>query len=458
MSTTHIARPAAGLPRPYHFPEFLRRRIAGGLDVITAPVRKLPLVSVVALVDAGAMRDPAGREGLAVLTAKMLLEGTRERDGAVLADAFERLGATVDVSAGWDAAALHLTVLRGNADAAMRLLSEVVRDPGFRERDLARLKAERVAQRMQMRTEPRELADESFERFLYDSTSRYARPDAGSARTVNALTHDDVLNFYHAHYVPARTTLIIVGDLDHEAGATMAEETFGGWAGSPGAPSAAPTRAAAPERRVQIVAKTDAPQSELRIGHVGVPRSHPDHFPLVVMNAVLGGLFTSRINLNLRERHGYAYGARSAFEWRRGMGPFVVSTAVESGVTADATREVVAEIEAFRKAPITDEELSLATSYLEGIFPIRYETTAAIASALTALVTYDLPADYFDTYRRKIAAVSSGDVLRVANEHLHPEQLLILAVGDPTVIEAPLARLKLGTIAVAPAEEIEPGT
>jgi len=252
-------------------------------------------------------------------------------------------------------------------------------------------------------------------------------------------------------------TLIMVGDIDHDEAATMAEHAFARWSGVPTETPTISEQPASRASRIQIVAKSDAPQSELRIGHLGVPRQHPDYFKLVVMNAVLGGLFSSRINLNLRERHGYAYGARSAFDWRRGTGPFVVSTAVESRVSADATREVIAEIEAIRKAPISPDELSLATSFLEGVFPIRFETTMAIANALANLVTYGYPADYFDTYRQSIGAVTTADVLEAAQQHLHPEQLLVLAVGDPQVIERPLEALGLGPVVIAQPDDVEPG-
>ncbi len=457
MTAGAAARPTAGTARPYHFPAFERRRLKSGVELITAPIRKLPMVSIVAQLDAGATCDPAGREGLAILTAKLLMEGTTTSDGAALVDAFEQLGATVDVSAGWDSASVQLSVLRGKAAAALQLLSEVLRAPAFRDRDVARLKAERQGERMQMRTEPRELADESFEHFLYAPESRYSRSEAGSARSVGSIQREDLLAFYRAQYVPERVTLIMVGDIDHDEAATMAEDAFAGWSGVPTKTPTGSEQPASQASRIQIVAKSDAPQSELRIGHLGVPRRHRDHFKLVVMNAVLGGLFSSRINLNLRERHGYAYGARSAFDWRRGTGPFVVSTAVESRVSADATREVVAEIEAIRKAPISPDELSLATSFLEGVFPIRFETTMAIANALANLVTYQYPADYFDTYRQHIGAVTTEGVLEAAQQHLHPEQLLIVAVGDPDVIEGPLEKLGLGRVVVAQPDDVEPG-
>ena len=186
------------------------------------------------------------------------------------------------------------------------------------------------------------------------------------------------------------------------------------------------------------MAKADAAQSELRIGHVGVPRTHPDYFNIVVMNAVLGGLFSSRINLNLREEHGYTYGASSYFDWRRQAGPFVISTAVQSEVTAPAISETLKEIDRMRSAKISNEELTLATSYLQGVFPIRYETTSAIASALANLVTFGLAEDYYDTYRDNIASVTEDSVLLAAKEYVVPEHLQITVVGNPDIIAEPI--------------------
>jgi zinc protease len=196
------------------------------------------------------------------------------------------------------------------------------------------------------------------------------------------------------------------------------------------------------------VHKPEAPQSELRVGHVGLPRKHPDFFPTLVMNAVLGGLFGSRINLNLREQHGYTYGASSYYDWRRGPGPFVVSTAVQSEVTTPALTEIFLEIDRIRGETITDEELTLARDYLEGVFPIRYESTAAIASALATLVIHDLPADYYDTYRKNVHNVSADAVLQAATEHLHPSELQTVVVGDAEMIQGSLADSKFGELIV----------
>src|SRR5262249_7029816 len=202
------------------------------------------------------------------------------------------------------------------------------------------------------------------------------------------------------------------------------------------------------DRAVHIVAKVDAPQSELRIGHAGIPRNHPDFFAVNVMNAVLGGLFNSRINLNLREAHGYTYGAFSVFDWRRQAGPFLVELAVKSDITDAAAREVLLEIDRIRADRVGEDELSLATSYLDGVFPIRFETTTAIAAALSVLVVHGLPEDYYDRYRERVRGVTRDQILEAARQHLHPEALQLVAVGDPTVIRQRLASLEFGPITV----------
>lgn len=445
-------RPTPGPARPYHFPRFEEARLSNGVRIVVAPVSKLPVVTVVALVEAGAVADPAGREGVASLTAAALAEGTAGGDGAQLADRLERLGASFESSADWDGAVARLTVLAERLPEALPILGEVVMAPTFPAREVERLKGERLAELLQLQAEPRGLADEMFARFTYDAASRYATPEGGTAATVAALTRTDIEAFYGSRYGPASLTLVIAGDITLVEAVELAERTFGGWSTSV-VPSPLPSaRAARATRAVHLIAKGDAPQSELRIGHMGLPRLHPDYFPVVIMNAVLGGLFSSRINLNLREAHAYTYGAFSSFEWRRGAGPFVVSTAVRSDVTEAAIGEILTEIDRMRAEEIGEAELSLATSYLDGVFPIRYETTAAVASALANLVVFGLPKSYYDGYREHIRAVTRADVLEAARKHLHPEALQIVVVGDPAAVREPLEGAGLGETAVYDAE------
>jgi zinc protease len=445
---TTIMRPQPGTPREYHFPGFERRILDNGLTVIVAPVRKLPVVSVVAVIDLTALDDPAGVEGLAELTSQALREGTHSRTGIQLALDLEKLGTSVEAGADWDSTLLSMTVLRARLEPALEIFAEVLTLPAFETADVERLKSERLAERMQILAEPRGLADESFSRFIYREGARYGRPMSGTAESVSRITSQEVREFYEEGYTPDAVTLIMVGDLSVGEGVDLAEGVLGSWGGARDIIRGMADTPARVERSMQIVAKPDAAQSELRIGHVGVPRLHPDYFSIVVMNAVLGGLFSSRINLNLREKHGYTYGASSYYDWRRQSGPFVISTAVQSEVTAAAISESLKEIERMQTDPVETEELTLATSYLEGVFPIRYETTASIASALANLVMFDLPEDYYDTYRSNISAVTTDDVLRASREHVRQEALQIVVVGDPSIIRDPLDALGFGSLAV----------
>lgn len=449
MSTTieqKADRPRPGPRREYHFPPFERRRFENGLELIVSPVPKLPLVTVAAVFDAGAVCDPAGREGTAQLVAKLLLEGTERSDGAELTEQFERLGASIDAHADWDAAGVTMTVLAEHLPAAFALLGEVIRTPGFRQREFERLRAERLAELLQLRAEPRGLADEMFARFLYTVESRFARFESGDEQSVQRIEREHLLGFYETRYVPGCTSIIVVGDIEPNRADAIARQALGDWSGAAAERAVAIDRPAQQGRAVHLVAKTDAPQSELRIGHVGIPRKHPDFFAVNVMNAVLGGLFNSRINLNLREAHGYTYGAFSSFEWRREAGPFLVHTAVRSDVTEAAAREIITEIDRMRAEAISVEELSLATSYLDGVFPIRFESTAAIAAALSVLALFQLPDDYYDTYRERVRQVSAQQVLEAARRHLHPEALQMVVVGDQAAVRGPLESMHFGPL------------
>jgi zinc protease len=449
-------RPQPGEARPYEFPSTERFTMANGLRVVVARMPRLPLVSILAVVDAGASGDGAGSEGLASLTAAALAEGAAGRDGPALAEAFERLGTGLESGAGWDDATVQLTVTPARLDDALALLADVLMAPRFADGDVARLKAERLAELLQERVEPRGLADERFARVVYDESSRYARAAGGTPRSVRALEAAQVRGWHESRYSGATTTLIVTGDVTPERVRALVERRLGAWS-RPVQPMAEVVvrGAGCGVRRVHVISKADAPQSELRIGHVGLPRAHRDYFATVVMNAVLGGLFGSRINLNLREVHAYTYGAHSAFDWRRAAGPFVVATAVKTEVTDAAVREILLEIDRIRDAEVSMDEMELATKYLGGVFPIRYETTGAVAGALAMANVYGLADDYFGTYRDRIAAVTPADVLAAARAHLHPDELQVLAVGDASAIEGPLAALQLGVLSVTNADDDE---
>lgn len=459
---TAPARPVPGVPRPYHFPIVERFALSNGVRVLVAPVPRLPLVSALALVDAGAAHDARGAEGVASLAARALAEGTGALDGATLTERLEMLGTAIESHAEWDAAVARLTVMPHRLDEAFALLAGIVREPAYPETDVHRKRDERVVALEQRLAEPRGLADQRFSGVLYAREARYARPVGGTIGTARRLDVTHVRVFHRARFAPASTTLILVGDVTPERARALAEVRFGDWRGAdartPGAGDAARAQVAAEadaagreasaSRRVVIIDKPDAPQSELRVGHVGVPRSHPDHLAIVVMNALLGGLFSSRINLNLRERHAYTYGASSGFDWRRGAGPFVVSTAVKSEVSDRAIAEILREVDGMRATAPGAEELALATDYLAGVFPLRYESTDAVAGALANATIHGLGDDWFASYRDRVRAITPDAVLAAARAHVHPERMLVLALGDAKLIRAPLEALGLGPVQV----------
>jgi zinc protease len=452
---TFPPRPAPGTPRDYSFPAIERSTLSNGLRIAVAPMPRLPIVTVLALVDAGASSDTSGREGAASLAITALAEGTTRLDGATLTEKFESLGTGLSSSGDWDDATAHIAVTPERLETAMGLLGEVITSPAFAQKDVERLKAERLADLMQQQVEPRGLADDKFSEFLFVPGSRYALPAGGNMTSVRALDTAQLRELHAARYVPGATTLVFAGDVTTQRAAQFAARAFDSWRGAAPVDARVDDRVASAGRQVFVVNKAGAPQSELRVGHAGVPRSHPDYFPIVVMNALLGGLFSSRINLNLRERNAFTYGARSTFEWRRGAGPFVVSTAVKTEVTEAATREILIEIEKMREGRVSAGELSLATAYLDGVFPIRYETTNAVAQAIAIAQVYGLGDDYYTRYRDRIRAVTADDVLNAAQKFLHPEKLLVLAVGDAAAIRGPMEALGAGPVIVheAPAED-----
>jgi zinc protease len=439
-------RPAPGTAREFHFPHADRQVLANGIRVVSARMPRLPLVSVAIVIDgAGGAADAPGREGLASLTASMLIEGAGPLDSTQIAERLEDLGTTASSTADWDCTSITATLQPAHLDGAVEVIRDLVRRPSFPPRECDRLRAEHHADRMQLVAEPRSLADAGLTWRWYEPGSRYRRSIGGTAASVAQLSRDDVARFWTARYAPSATTVILAGDIDARRAGEIATRLSEDWEATvPAAtsPAAGPREGAA----VHLIGKPGAAQCELRVGHVSVPRSHADYFPLTVMNAILGGLFSSRVNLNLRERHGYTYGAHSGFDWRRDPSPWYISAAVNTEHAGRAIEEVRAEIDRIRTDLVAPDELSLATSYLAGVFPLRFETTSAVASALAMQQTFALGDSYFDSYRDAIAAVTFEDVRRVARRHLIPERLQFVAVGDPATLRPQLAGLGVGDV------------
>lgn len=434
-------RPTPGPPRAYRMPPFTRSRLPNGVEVVVAPFHRLPLATVRIVVDAGATEDRPGRAGESVLTARSLVEGTRDRSADEITAAIERLGGELESQTGWNDLSVTTTIQAGAIADALAVLSELVQQPTFPESGVLRNRSEQLAEREQARLEPRQHADDVFASVVYDVQARFALPEAGDSATISAFDRSTVQSCHASTFAPERTCVIVVGAVDIEQTVTRVRESLGNWLGSEHVNGSTILDRAAQRSAIHVVDRPGASQTELRIGHVGIPRRHPDYFAAVVMNSIFGGLFSSRINLNLREKHGFTYGAFSVFDWRVQSGPFMISTAVQTDATAPAIREIFAEVDRIRESRVSEDERSLAVDYLAGVFPIRYETTAAIASALAAMRVFGLPPDYFETYRDRILSVTADQILSAAQQHLHPERLQVVALGEASVIEPTVASL-----------------
>lgn len=473
MKTTVIDRtapPPSGEVHPFHFPRFLRHRLPSGVLAYAAQLPGVPLASVELLAAAGAQHDPAGREGLATLTAALLDEGAAGRSAMEIAGSVERLGGQLGTGADWDSGYAGILILSRHLEAGVRLLSEVATAPTFPEAEVERLRRQRLTELLRRRHQPAAIADEQLAAAIYQGTV-YACSPLGTEAALSSLQRDEMLDFYRRRYRLPEAILIAVSDVDPETLLGEADRALAasrtpsaGSAGSGegdgaafeaawGPPDIRP--APLPGLRVVVADRPGAAQTELRLGHASVPRAHPDFTKLAFLNTLLGGKFTSRINLNLRERHGYTYGAASRFSGRLGPGPFVVSAAVATESAGAAAREVLSELRRIRDEPVTREEMEETRSYMLGVFPYTVQGMSDVARRLADIAVYGLPDDYYERYLRTIAALSRADLQEAARRHLDPARLAIVAVGPADPLRRQLDGL--GEVAVRSADDLATG-
>ena len=428
--------PAAAL-KPFRFPAFEHHSLPNGLQVYLAKRDQAPLVQLELAVAAGAQFDLSGSAGLASLTAALLDEGTNDKSALEIASEVESLGGYLGTSADWDAAYLSTTLLSDHLDAGLRLLNELATSPSFPQNEIERLRRQRLADLMRRLSEPATLAADALARILYSGTV-YSYPLPGTPETVEAISSDDIDAFYRRHFAPQGASLIAVGQLDSERLLRQLETTFGAWNGDLGARpiSIEPPQLGA--SKIEIVDRHHAVQTELHIGHVGVSRKHHDFVPLQVVNTLFGGKFSSRINLNLRERHGITYGAHSHFAARLGPGPFVIATSVATEFTGQAVEETLGELRRLLEEPVNDEEVEDTKSFLLGTLPYTLQRIDGLARRLEILAVNSFPDDYYDTQFDAIRKVDVAQVSQLANRHIRPEQIVVVAVGPAESLEKQL--------------------
>lgn len=439
--------PALGEPRALQLPAIQRFTLSNGLAVVLMEKRGVPVVQINLQVKTGSAMDPADKGGLASLTADMLDEGAGARTALELADAIDFLGARITTGAGSHTTVIALHTPVSKLGEALPLMADIAVRPTFPDGELDRLRKERLTTLLQWHDRPSTIASVAFSQRLFGSHHPYGSPSIGNERSLRSMRVADLKRFHQTYFNPNNATLIVVGDVQRGQIERQLETAFGGWRGRTTASVNWTDAVQVEQRSVVLIDKPGAAQSEIRIGRIGVARSTKDYFPLLVMNTILGGSFTSRLNQNLRETHGYSYGAGSTFDMRPLPGPFLAYSAVQTAVTDSALFEFFKELEGILK-PIPDEEFQKAKSYLALGYPDNFESVAQIAGMLGDMIVYGLPESYFNTYVQNVLAVRKEDVERVAREYIVPGKMIVVVVGDKAVVERGIRQLKLGTIEV----------
>ena len=436
---------APNLPSPKEF------KLANGLSVYLVEDHKLPAMTAQLVVLRGSEANPVDKPGLASFTASMLTEGTDKRTSPQLADDIAMTGGNVSSASTADASFISSSGLTWRADQLFDLLSDVAMHPAFRQEEINRLRQRRLTALLQQKDNANTLAGKVFVKEVYGEKSPFGYLETGTEASTKATTRDDMLNFYKSGYGPKNAALVVAGDFTQAQLQSLAQKYFGGWTGD--AAKQAPLQVSATtERKIVIVDKPGSPQSVLRIGQVGLARSNPDYVAVNVMNDILGGLFSSRINLNLREVHGYTYGAGSGFQFRRSQGPFSIGSMVRTDATAPSVKEVFNEVDKMRATQPTPEEVNMAKeSYIRGLTAI-FETTQQTAGTMSNLFVYDLPLDYYANLPKQIEAVDAAKVQQMAQKYVSPDKMVIVVAGDRAKIESDLKALNFGPTEVQDAE------
>ena len=447
--------PAIGPDPAFSFPRIVRHRLDNGLDVRTVEHFTAPVVTLVMQIEGGLGSDPHGLEGLAALTADMVDEGTGALSAIQVAEALASIGGEYDVDVGADNIAFTLTTLEKFAERGAGLLADILLRPSLRETDFSRVRRLRLDRLRQLTDLPPAVAERAFVTLMYGGHP-YGHLAIGTEPALRRIELEHVNDFHTRTFRPGHATLVLVGPMSHDRLRTVAAEAFSGWR-SESAPAVvnppADVEATPWPARLAVVARAGAAQSELRMGHLSARRDTPDYSALLVMNAVLGGQFVSRINLKLREEKGYTYGARTGFDWRRGKSPFAMQASVHTTATADAIRDSLAELEDLRGArPPSDKEMSLAKASLTRGYPRNFETAQQVARSVTQLALYDLPDSYFEDFVPKVNAIEALDVVRAAVKYVDPARMVTLVVGEHQAIGDSLAALGLGEPQLLPAE------
>lgn len=433
-------QPKGGPDPSFALPAIQKTKLKNGLDVWFVKQTELPIVSMNLVVKSGSTNDPAGKSGLASVTASLMDTGTKTRSAVEIANETQSIGANLNTGSGWDSSTVSIQTLTKNVDKALEIFADVALNPTFPQDEFVKYQRRTLTGLLQRKDNPNAIANVAYDKVLYGADHPYGI--SINEASVKSMTREDAERFYETYFRPNNATLIVVGNVEMKSLVGKLEAAFAGWKAGD-IPEA--NVGSAPERKgtaIYLVDKPGAAQSVISIGQVGVSRDNPDYFALQVMNSILGGQFSARVNMNLREDKGYTYGARTGFSYRKGAGPFTAGADVQTAVTKESVQEFLKELNGIRgSVPVTESELEYNKQSLIRRFPAGFETTNQIAGQLSNVVIYGLPDSYFNDFIGKIKAVTLEDVNRVANKYLSPDKMAIVIVGDRKVIEPRLKEI-----------------
>jgi len=443
--------PAPGPARPLHLPVPERFKLSNGLTVFYNERPGLPLVAASLVFRRGSGANPIDRPGLASFAARMLQQGTATRSALQIADRAADLGTSLGTRASVDASRIGSECLTTNFPDVLELLADVALHPSFPQAEINRVRSERLAALVQEQDEPSVVAMRVYSAALYGPKYTYGYPEIGTSESLKAITRDDLLHFWQENYFPNDAALVVTGNIKLTDLKPLLEKQFAEWKGGNSPAPTLGTRESS-DAKLILVDRSEAPQTTLLLFSPGPPRSTPDYPQIEVMNADLGGLFSSRINMNLREQHGYTYGARSFFSYHVAPGAFIATSEVRTDATAPATTEIFAELRRMRDTAMSSEELQLAKDSTAQSLPGRFETASETAGSFAELYVYELPLDYFSLLPERIHAVTAEQAQAAAQKYIEMDKITVIAVGDRKKIEADMRKLNLGKTEIRDAE------
>jgi zinc protease len=445
--------PEPGPLRKFEVPPVQTATLPNGVKITLIERHSLPIVTARIQLDAGAVREPAAKSGVAVLTANLLSEGTRELTGAQIAEKMAALGAQFGTGGQFGSVQASVTSLPNVFDEAFTLAAKTVTEPRFDEADFNRVRATSIANFEQSMSSASGVANRVFVNAVYDPSTPYSRLSGGTKASLEGLTRDDVVNWHKTMYSPRNTTVMLVGDITMAAARSLVEKALGSW--NVAAPSLASLNnkiRPASGTRIILVDRPGSVQSSIIVGQGTVGWESPDYFGMQAIAQVLGGGFGSRINSNLREKHGWSYGAFSTFNPLVNAGTFYISSEIRTNATDSAIAESVKEYKRIVEEPVPAVEARDQLNNVVASFPSSVQTVQGLMARLANVVTYGLPLDFYGTYRERLAAVTPADIARVGKSLLTPSAVTVVAVGDLKTIEAPIRALGIGTVEVWNAE------